>query len=63
MTYKKHIIFGGAVMYSADGKPYTVSDWSDGTGDIYVHDPNGIYMNISKAPELFWDYPFISLRS
>lgn len=63
MTYKGRRIGGGDELFDDRGNKYTISDWSEGTGDIYVHDPFGYYMNIERVPlPLSWDFPFISVR-
>lgn len=62
MTFKGRQIKGGDVLWTATGEKYIISDWSNGTGDIYLRNANGTYMSMKKVPELTWDYPFITRR-
>jgi hypothetical protein len=62
MIYKGKIIKAGDVLYTDSGAPFTISDWSVGSGDIYGRTENGTYCNIKdfKGGELYWNFPFIS---
>ncbi len=62
MTFKGKRIAGGDKLWTMGGELFTISDWSNGTGDIYGHRTFGRYVNIKKMPELSWNYPFISRR-
>lgn len=73
MRFRRVSIGGGDRLYTPCGKIFVVSDWSEGTGDIYgaLHLPVSMYglhryISHHKVEERFgplsWNVPFLTSR-